>query len=313
MGRYLVGRLLALVPTWLVISFVAFLVASSAPGDPALIVLRQRGPDPPTAAEIAELRHQLRLDGPFLARYGRWLGAAVRGDLGTSFKGFPVRSVIQKRFGATLQLAVPAFILALLIALPLGALSAVRRGSLLDHGVRLVSLTLASLPSFWLGYLLIIVLSVKLHLLPVAGQGSWRNMVMPVVTLAVGTGASLGRLVRSSLLENMESDYLRTARAKGLTESAVLAAHALPNSLLAMVTASGLRFARLLAGAAIVETVFSWPGIGRLLVEAVNDRDFPTIQGIVLFSGTLFVLINLFADLAVTRLDPRIRLARSAA
>lgn len=309
----MVGRLLALVPTWLVISFVAFLVASSAPGDPALIVLRQRGPDPPTAAEIAELRHQLRLDGPFLARYGRWLGAALRGDLGMSFKGFPVRRMILKRFRATLQLAVPAFLLALAIAFPLGALSAVRRGSLLDHGVRLVSLTAASLPSFWLGYLLIIVLSVKLRLLPVAGQGSWRNMVMPVVTLAVGTGASLGRLVRSSLLENMESDYLRTARAKGLTESAVLAGHALPNSLLAMVTASGLRFARLLAGAAIVETVFSWPGIGRLMVEAVDDRDFPTIQGIVLFSGTVFVLVNLVADLAVTRLDPRIRLARSAA
>lgn len=313
MGRYLAGRLAALVPTWMVISFVAFLVASSAPGDPALIVLRQRGPDPPTAVEVAELRRELRLDGPFLVRYGRWVTAAVQGDLGTSFKGFPVRHVLLERFQATLQLAVPAFILALVIAFPLGAVSAVRRGSVLDHGARLVSLTAASLPSFWFGYLLIIVLSVKLHLLPVAGQGSWRHMVMPVATLAIGSAASLSRLVRSSLLENMEADYLRTARAKGLSERAVLVSHALSNSLLAVVTVSGLRFARLLTGAAIVETVFSWPGIGRLMVESVNDRDYPTIQGIVLFSGTVFVLVNLLVDVAVTRLDPRIRLARSPA
>jgi peptide/nickel transport system permease protein len=232
--------------------------------------------------------------------------------LGTSFKGFPVRRVLLTRFWASLELAVPAFFLSLAIAFPLGVVSAVRRGSVLDHVARVVSLTAASVPSFWLGYLLIIVLSFKLHWLPVAGQGSWRNLVMPVLTLGLGAGASLGRLVRSSLLDNLGEDYLRSARAKGLSERAVLMAHALPNSLLAVVTVSGLRFARLLAGAAIVETVFSWPGIGRLMVESINDRDYPTIQGIVLLTGTVFVLVNLLADLAVTWLDPRIRLSGAA-
>jgi ABC-type dipeptide/oligopeptide/nickel transport system permease component len=309
--RYLARRVGALVPVWLTISFVAFVVASLAPGDPALMALRQRGPDPPTAQEVAQLRQELHLDDPLLVRYGRWVVAAARGDLGISFKGFLVLPTILDRFGASLQLAVPAFLLALAIALPLGVVSAARRGSPVDHGLRVASLIGASLPSFWLGYLLIIVLSVKLHLLPVAGRGTWRNVVMPALTLALGSGASLGRLARSSLLDTLGEDYVRTAWAKGLGERAVLVRHALRNSLLAVVTVSGLRFARLLAGAAIVETVFTWPGIGRLMVESINDRDYPTIQGIVLFAGTVFVVVNLVTDLAVARLDPRVRLGQA--
>ena len=311
MTRYLARRVGALVPVWLTISFVAFVVASLAPGDPALMALRQRGPDPPTAQEVAQLRQELHLDDPLLVRYGRWVVAAARGDLGISFKGFLVLPTILDRFGASLQLAVPAFLLALAIALPLGVVSAARRGSPVDHGLRVASLIGASLPSFWLGYLLIIVLSVKLHLLPVAGRGTWRNVVMPALTLALGSGASLGRLARSSLLDTLGEDYVRTAWAKGLGERAVLVRHALRNSLLAVVTVSGLRFARLLAGAAIVETVFTWPGIGRLMVESINDRDYPTIQGIVLFAGTVFVVVNLVTDLAVARLDPRVRLGQA--
>ncbi|HVM04215.1 MAG TPA: ABC transporter permease [Acidimicrobiales bacterium] len=308
MTRHLLSRLSSLVPIWLLITFFAFLLATAAPGDPALAVLNQRGVDPITAADLRQVRAELHLDDPFAVRYVRWLGEVVRGDLGTSFKGGRVLPLLASRFGASLQLAVPAFVLALAIGLGAGFAAAAHRDGVVDHLARLVTLVLASVPSFWLGYLLIIVLSVKLQLLPVAGRDDWRHVVMPATTLALGSAASLGRLVRASVLDELGEQYMRTARAKGLSDRDALMRHAARPSLVPVVTVAGLRLGRLLAGAAIVETVFSWPGIGRLLVESINDQDYPVIQGIVLFTGTVFVLTNLVADLICARIDPRIRL-----
>ena len=200
-----------------------------------------------------------------------------------------------------------------MVAVPLGALSAVFRGSLIDSAARVVTLLGGSTPSFVLGYLLIIFFSVKLNLLPVAGTGSWEHLILPTVTLAAGSTAALTRLSRSSLLDALGDDYVRTARSKGVGERAVVMTHAMRNALLPLVTVTGIRFGRLLAGAAIVETVFAWPGLGRYVVESINDRDHPAIQGVVIFTGTIFVLVNLVADLACARLDPRIQMAGKAA
>jgi len=306
-------RLASLAPIWLLITFMAFLVAVLAPGDPARVILERQGGERPTEAEVTQLRHHLHLDEPVPQQYARWLGRAVRGDLGNSYRGDPVLSTIAMRFGSSLRLALPALLLAIAVAVPLGAVSAVLRGSLVDGLARAATLAGGSTPSFVLGYLLIIFLSVKLHLLPVAGTGSWRHAVLPTVTLAVGSTAALTRLSRSSLLDALGDDYVRTARAKGVPERAVVMAHAMRNSLLPLVTLTGIRFGRLLAGAAIVETVFSWPGLGRYMVESINDRDYPAIQGVVIFTGTIFVLVNLVTDLLCARLDPRIHMFSEAA
>lgn len=311
MIRYALRRIAALVPIWLLISTFAFLVATLAPGDPALAVARRQSAEPPTAEEIAQVRSELRLDDPVLVRFGRWVTGAVRGDLGVSYRGEPVLATLAARFAATLQVALPALLLSILVALPLGAVSAARQGTLVDHASRAASLLGASMPSFCVGYLLIILFSVKLHLLPVAGQGGWRHAVMPTLTLTLGAAAGLIRLTRASLLDVLGEDFVRTARAKGLREWRVISAHALRNSLVVVVTALGIRFARLLAGAAIVETVFSWPGIGRYIVEAIHDQDFPAVQGFVLFAGTVFVVVNLAVDLLLVRLDPRITLVQA--
>lgn len=312
MAPYVVRRVAAVLPVWLVISVVAFLVATVPPGDPALAAARRLSAEPPTTAEVEELRRALRLDEPVPAQYLRWLGGAVRGDLGTSFRGDPVLPTLAGRFAVTLRLALPAIALSILIALPVGVVAAARRGSWPDAASRAAALLGASIPSYWLGYLLIIVFSVRLHLLPAGGAGGWRHAVLPAVTLSLGSGASLARLVRAGLLDALGEDYVRTALAKGLRRRAVLVAHALPNALLPALTVAGIRFGRLLAGTAIVETVFSWPGIGRYVVEAVHDRDYPAIQGFVLFTGTVFVLVNLAVDLLQVRLDPRVRLGRAS-
>ncbi|HET9442983.1 MAG TPA: ABC transporter permease [Acidimicrobiales bacterium] len=309
MARYGLRRLVALVPIWLVITFLAFLVAALSPGDPARTMLERQGGERPTAAEVSRLRRELHLDEPVPLQYLRWVAGAVTGDLGTSYRGDPVLPTLRSRFAASLRLALPALTLALAVAIPLGTLSAVRRGTLVDNSARAATLVTASVPSFLIGYLLIIVFSVRLHVLPASGTGSLNHLVLPTLTLAAGSTASLSRLARSSLLDVLGDDYVRTARAKGLPLRRVVVGHALANSLLPVVTMTGIRFARLLAGAAIVETVFSWPGIGRYVVESINERDYPAIQGAVLFTGTVFVVVNLAADLVCARIDPRIQLA----
>lgn len=311
MRTYIGRRLLALVPVWLLISVFAFALSSLAPGDPAELILRRQTDDPPSAAAVAALRAELGLDDPFPVRYVRWLGDAVTGDLGTSYRtGADVREALTSRFLVTLELAVPAFLLAMVVAFPIGVLAAVRRNSLLDHATRLGALVGSSLPSYWLAYVLILALAVELRLLPVAGRGGWEHLVLPAATLALGGAASLARLTRSSLLDVLGDDYVRTAASKGASARRIVWSHALRNALLPVVTLLGLRFGHLLAGTAILEFVFAWPGLGTHLLDAIHDRDYPTIQGFVLFAGTVFVLVNLAVDLLYVRLDPRVRLAR---
>lgn len=307
--RYVGRRLLAVVPAWLGVSLLAFGLASLAPGDSAqLILLRQTG-ELPTDAAVQRLRRELGLDAPVPVRYGRWLADAARGDLGRSYRtGEPVLAELASRFPATLQLASSALLVGLAIALPLGIVSAVHRGTAVDHASRLGALLGASVPRFWLGYVLILIFSVALGLFPVAGRGGWAHLVLPALTLGVGGAASLTRLTRACLLEELQQDYVRTARAKGLPERRVVVHHALRNALNPVVTLIGMRFGALLGGAVVVETVFAWPGIGSLVVESIYDRDYPAIQGFVLFTGTVFLLINLLVDLGYVWLDPRVRL-----
>ena len=311
MRSYIARRAAALIPVWLLISLAAFSLANLAPGDPAELFLRRQTGDPPSAEAVAQLRSELGLDDAFPIRYGRWLGHAATGDLGTSYRtGAPVAPELRERFAITLELAFPAFLLAMLIGLPIGVLSAVRRDSVLDHGTRLGALVGSSMPGYWLGYVLILGLAVNLGLFPVAGRGGWRHLVLPALTLALGGAGSLIRLTRSSVLDVLGDDYVRTARSKGSSEPRVVWRHAFRNALIPVVTVLGIGFGHLVAGAAIVETVFAWPGLGKHVIDSIYDRDYPTIQGFVLFTGTVFVLVNLAVDLLYVWLDPKVRLTK---
>lgn len=306
---YVARRLAYLIPTWLGITLLAFAMAQLAPGDPATGYFERLHGRPPGAVELAQTRHQLGLDQPAVERYLEWLGHAVRGDLGTSYtSGLPVTRELVSRFPATLELATAATVLAVLLGVPLGVVAALRRNSLTDHVTRSASLVVASAPSFWIAYLLIILFSVKLRLLPSFGTGGPDHLILPALALGLGEAGLVARMTRSSLLEVLREDYVMTARAKGIPESRVITRHALRNGLVAVVTQVGLIFGFLLAYSAIVEVIFVWPGIGRLAVDAISQRDYPMIQGFVVFAGTVFIFVNLAVDLVYLRLDPRISL-----
>lgn len=311
MTRYLLRRLIYLIPVWLGISFVAFSLANLTPGDPARLMLQRQLDRQPTAEEVARAREEFKLDDPFVVRYVRWLGHAVTGDLGTSYRtGESVLGALIERFPKTLQIAALGLLGSLVLALPLGVMSAVWRRSPIDHVSRIIALLGASMPSYWVAYLLILFFSVRLKVLPVAGQGTWQHLVLPSVTLGLGASASLMRLTRSEMLEVLGQDYIRTGRAKGLAPRAVVIGHALRNALIPVTTVAGMRFAGLLGGAVIVETIFAWPGIGKFVLDSIFDRDYPVVQGFVLFMGTVFLLVNLLVDVSYAWLDPRIKLGR---
>ncbi len=308
-GAYVSRRALHLVPVLLGVSLLAFGVANLAPGDPAEIMLLRQTGQAPDAQSVAHLREQLGLDRPFAIRYAVWLGNAARGELGVSYRtGTPVLRVLAERFPATAELAVSALLVSIAFAIPLGVIAAISRNSVGDNIARLIALLGTSIPSFVLAYLLILVFAVALRLLPVAGYDGWRYLVLPVLTLAIGESAALARLIRANMLEVLGQDYVRTATAKGVPRRMVLVRHALKNALNPVVTLAGIRIGRLLGGAAIVETIFARPGIGKTIVDAIHDRDYPVIQGFVLFTGTVFVLANLLVDLSYAWLDPRARL-----
>lgn len=310
MLRYITRRLLYLVPVWIGISLIAFVLANLTPGDPARLALQRELGRQPTAEETAAAREQMGLDDPAPVRYVRWLGDAITGDLGTSYRtGTPVLTSLADRFPTTLQIAGGGLLLAIVISIPLGILAAVHRRGPIDHVSRVLALLGASMPSYWVAYLLILLLSVRLGWLPVAGSETWKHAIMPALTLGIGGSASLMRLTRSEMLETLNQDYIRTARAKGLHARSLLLRHALRNTLIPITTVLGMRFAGMLGGAVIVETIFSWPGIGKLVVDAIFDRDYPMIQGFVIFMGTVFLLVNLIVDLGYGLIDPRIRLA----
>lgn len=309
MGAYVARRLLYLVPTWLGLSILAFVLGDLAPGDPIRSFFQRTQGRPPTEEEARLLREAFGLDESLVARFFDWIGGAVQGDLGRSFStGRPVTEELLSRFGATLQLAGTALVIALLIAIPVGVVAAVYRNRKVDHVVRVGALVGASLPGFFLAYLLISVFSVRLGWLPAVGYGDLDHLVMPALALGIADSAILARLTRSSLLEVMQANYVRTARAKGLREWQVLTRHGLRNSLSAVVTETALTFGTLLAFSAIIEVIFVWPGIGRRVLDAITQRDYPMIQGFVVFAGTVFVLLNLVVDLLYVWLDPRVSL-----
>lgn len=304
MLEYLRRRLLLGLLTMLGVSLGVFFMIHLAPGDPVTVMLSEFA----SPADQEALRDQLGLNRPLYVQYWRFLTHALRGDLGRSIRSDrTVISEIAWRFPNTLRLALAALLLAVVVGGAIGIISAVRRNTAFDHGAMLTVLVGLSMPSFWLGFMLMIVFALRLELLPVAGYEGWRYLILPGITLAAAPAAVLARLTRSSMLEVLHQDYMRTARAKGLHEGRVVLKHALKNSLIPVVTVMGLQFGYLLGGAVITESVFAWPGIGRLVVEAILARDFPVVQGAVLMIALGFVIVNLIVDVLYAYLDPRIR------
>lgn len=302
---YIVRRLVNAVVVILLVSTVVF-VAIRLTGDPAATMLQ--GVEP-TRQAIAALRHALGLDKPLWRQYALFIAGALHGNLGTSYDtGQPVASLIGSRLGATALLAVAGMFVGALIAFPVGIIAALRPNSLADLGARVFALAGISFPNFWLGIMLITIFSVALRWLPASGYGTPQALVLPALTLGLILSGIQSRLVRSSMLEVLRQDYVRTARAKGLKERMVIVRHALRNALIPVVTYMGSTFGALLGGIVFVEVVFSWPGIGSLAYQAVEQRDFPLVQGIVVVTASLLVLMNLLVDLAYLLLDPQIHL-----
>jgi ABC-type dipeptide/oligopeptide/nickel transport system permease component len=290
---------------WLVLTLV-FLMIHIVPGDPVEQMLGE-GAAP---GELAQLRHALDLDKPLLEQYGHYLKRLAHGDLGQSLKyQAPVQQVIFDRYPATLQLAFLALLVCALIAIPAGILAAHRRGHVGDRAVGLFTLFGLAIPNFALGPLLILLFSIEIGWLPVSGRGGVWSYILPAATLGAALAAILTRMVRGAMLEELSSDYVRTARAKGLGTTAVLFRHAFRNALIPVITILGLQFGTLLAGTIVTETIFSWPGIGRLTVQAISSRDYPLLQGCILVISISYVLVNLFTDLLYSFIDPRVRLA----
>lgn len=309
MTGFVVRRLVSLIPTWIGISLFAFVLSVGAPGDPAELILNAQLDEPPTEQQLADFRARTGLDDPLPVQYLTFLGEVVRGDLGTSFRtGESVREEMTSRIGPTLQIAVPAFALSTLLAIVFGTWAALRRNRLVDHVSRTFALVFESIPTFALAYLLIIVLSVQLGLLPVAGRGTPQHLVLPIMTLTLATCATMMRLMRSSMLDVLHEGHMRTARAIGLRPRTVIWRWALKNAIGPVITLAGLVLAGFVTGTVIVETVFAWPGLGRYVVDAVFDRDYAVIQGFVVFAGTVFVLVNLVVDIVAAGIDPRIRI-----
>ena len=286
----------------------AFSLLSLTPGNPAEVILTSVQADYPQFDEAAQFMKNHDLDSGPLVRLTKWFIMLSRGDLGKSLQtGEPVADEFWDRFPATLELAVASTLLAAALALPLGILSAVKRNSLIDHGARAAAMWGVSMPNFWLGLVLILVFGVMLGWLPTYGYGTFSHLIMPTLTLGTSMTAILMRLQRAGMLEVLNSNYVRTARAKGASETVVIGVHAFRNTLIPVATIIGVQFAHLLSGAVIVEKIFAWPGIGAYLLDAVNAKDYPVIQGFVLMIALIFVLCNLAVDVIYALLDPRIR------
>jgi ABC-type dipeptide/oligopeptide/nickel transport system permease component len=304
MTTFLLRRLLLSIPTLLGVLVVAFLLLYVAPGDPVEAMVGERA----DAETIARLRAQLHLDEPLAKRFGYYVGDVARGDLGRSYiTNRPITQDIRERFPKTLQLAGAAMLLAAFAGISLGVLSARRPGGWIDRLSLGIAYLGISFPVYWVGLLLILLFAVTLRLLPPSGYGSMRFLVLPALALGMRSIAFLARMTRSAMLESLGADYVRTARAKGLTERVVTLKHALRNALIPIITVLGLDFGAYLTGSILTETVFSWPGIGRYVVNAIGRRDLPAIQGTVLFLSAVFVLVNIVTDLAYAKADPRVR------
>lgn len=304
MTTYIIRRLLASMPAVLGVIVIVFLMVRLAPGDPA-VLLAGEAADQET---VQRIRTRLGLDQPTHVQFGIFFTDLVQGDLGRStHTRRPVTTELRLFYPNTFELAAAAIVVALLIGIPAGIASAVRRGSAVDFIATIGSLIGVSMPVFWFGLLAILYFSVELRWFPVQGRGTLRHMILPAVTLGISSMAIITRMTRSSMLEILNQDYVRTARAKGVLRNTVIYKHALRNALIPVVTVSGLQFGTLMAGAVLTETVFSWPGIGRLLVDSILRRDYPVVQGAVLAIAITFIAVNLLVDLVYGLIDPRIR------
>ena len=304
MLRFLARRLLLTIPVLLGVATLVFSLIHLIPGDPAQAMLGETA----SQQDIDELRHRLGLDRPLLEQYVSFLGGAVRGDLGTSLRtGDPVTTQILDRMPATAELAMAAMVVALVCSLPLGIAAAVWRGTVIDHAAMTVALAGISVPNFWLGPLLAIVFAVELGWLPVSGRGTLLHLILPAISLGAALAAILARMTRATLLEELREQYVVAARARGVSRFRAVMRHAFRNSLIPVVTLMGLQFGAVLTGAVITETIFAWPGIGRLLVQSIGFRDYPLVQGCILLIAVTYLAVNLLTDLAYGVLDPRIR------
>jgi len=301
---YFLRRVLLAIPVLLGVATLVFSLIHLVPGDPAQAMLGE-GAAP---NDVDQLRRSLGLDRPLLEQYGEFLGNAISGDLGTSFRtGQPVTAMIAERVPATAELAIAAMLVAIVLALPLGVIAAVKRGTAADYGAMTFALAGVSIPNFWLGPLLAIVFAVELGWLPVSGRGTLAHLVLPAFSLGLALAAILARMTRASLLDELNELYVRAARARGVSRVASITSHALRNSLIPLTTIIALQFGAVLTGAVITETIFAWPGIGRLLIQSIGFRDYPMVQGCILLIAVTYVGVNLVTDLLYGVLDPRIR------
>lgn len=304
MLRFLVRRLLLTIPVLLGVATLVFSLIHLVPGDPVQAMLG----DSATPQDIADVRARLGLDKPLYVQYGAFLGSAIRGNLGTSLRtNQPVAAAIAERMPATFELALAAMLVATAIALPLGIIAAVRAGTIADYGATTLALVGISIPNFWLGPLMAIVFSIMLGWLPVSGRGTAAHLVLPAITLGAPLAAVLARMTRASVIEELRELYVTAARARGVSRARAIVRHAFRNSLIPIVTVLGLQFGAVLTGAVITETIFAWPGVGRLLIQSISFRDYPMVQGCILLIAITYVAMNLVTDLAYGLLDPRIR------
>lgn len=305
MYKYIMRRLVMMVPVLLGVIFIVFTMMYITPGDPARIMLGEGA----SAEDVVQLRDEMGLDDPFLVQFGRYVGKVVlKGDLGTSYTSKePVITEILDRFPTTLLLATLGVLVSVIIGVPTGILSAVKQYSWVDNLAMIIALIGISMPAFWLGLMAILVFSVKLGVLPASGFSTPLHWILPALTVGAGSAAIITRMTRSSMLEVIRQDYIRTARAKGQTEKVVILKHALKNALIPIITVVGLQFGMLLGGAVLAETVFSIPGLGKLMVDSIKGRNFPVVQGGVLFIAVLFSFVNLFVDILYAYVDPRIK------
>ena len=304
MYKYVLKRLLMLIPVIIGVSFLVFFIMSLSPGDPARTILGVTA----TIEAVEALREELGLNDPVLKRYVDYMGGLLHGDMGTSYKSNrPVFDEIMGRFPATLKLSLWGMLFAVVLSIPIGIISATKQYSLVD-GVSMVGALLGvATPNFWLGLILIIVFSLNLKWFPSGGMDGWKTYIMPVITLGTGCMASITRTTRSSMLEVIRQDYIRTARAKGVKQRVVITRHALRNALIPVITVIGLQFGYLLGGAVLTETVFSWPGVGTYLVNSIKAKDTPSVMGCVIVFSIAFSIVNLLVDLLYAFVDPRIK------
>lgn len=311
MAKFILKRLGQLIAVFFIVSIIVFIVTRVIPGDPASVML---GPQAPKDA-VVKMRESLGLNKPLIVQYGKFLFGILHGDLGNSiYYNQPVLSVIMETFPNTVLLAISSLLIALVVSVPVGIISATKRNSIFDYVSMLFSLIGVSMPVFWLGLMMVLLFSVKLGLLPSTGMGSLSNgiwdfvshLILPSVALSTVSMGTFARITRSSMLEVISEDYIRTARAKGLSEKLVIWKHALRNALIPLLTVLGMQISSLLGGAVLTETIFAWPGIGRLIVDSIEKRDYQMVQGTVLFVVVIFVIVNLIVDILYVIVNPKL-------